>query len=88
MNKSRQILVHQLLFRHPKSALCLLAVFFIFTIFTYCNQGWAISKHIISYFEFWQQPFLALSTVFMAYTAWVALGYVIQQQHENRKNRG
>lgn len=87
MKISRQILFHQLLFRHPKPVLCLLAIFFIFTVFAYCNQDWAISRHIICYFKFWQQSFVALSTAFIAYTAWVALGYVIQQ-HESRKNKG
>lgn len=88
MKRIRQILFHQLLFRHPKSVLCLLAILLIFTVLAYCNQEWAISRHIICYFKFWQQPFVALSTAFIAYTAWVALGYVIQQQHESRKNKG
>ena len=71
--------VHQWLFTQVKWVLLLLAVFFIFTVVVYCNQDWALSKNIICYFKFWQQPFVALSTVFIAYTAWVALGYVIQQ---------
>ena len=88
MNRSRQKLLHQWLFTQVKWVLYLLAAFFIFTVLIYCNQGWSFSKHIISYFEFWQQPFVALSTVFIAYTAWVALGYVIKQQHDSRKNKG
>lgn len=88
MKRRRQILVHQWLFTQVKWVLCLLAVFFIFTVFVYYNEGWAFSKHIIGYFEFWQKPFVALSTAFIAYTAWVALGYVIQQQRDSRKNKG
>ena len=80
--------VHQWLFTQVKWVLCLLAVFFIFTVFVYCNRDWTFSEHITGYFEFWQQPFVALSTVFIAYTAWVALGYVIQQQRDSRKNKG
>ena len=79
--------VHQWLFTQVKVVLCLLAGFFILTVVLYCNRDWAFSEHITGYFEFWQQPFGALSTVFIAYTAWVALGYVIQQQRDSRKTR-
>ena len=79
--------VHQRLFTQVKWVLCLLAAFFVFTVFVYCNRDWAFPEHIVGYFEFWQQPFVALDTGFIAYAAWVALGYGIQQR-DSRKNKG
>jgi hypothetical protein len=75
--------IHQWLFIHVKWVSFILALFIIFTVVAYSNQDWALTRNIISYFEFWQQPFVALSTVFIAYTAWVALGYVIKQHDSN-----
>ncbi len=85
MGKGRQFLFHLWLLANVKWVVVILIAFLIFSVVIYCNQDWALSTNIICYFKFWQQPFVVLTGAFVAYTAWVVLGYV-SQKSDSRKN--
>lgn len=79
MKKSRRFLLHLWLLENVKWVVVILIAFLVFSVVIYFNKDWALSKNIIAYFQFWEKPFVALTSAIVAYTAWVVLGYVSQQ---------